>query len=386
MSKSSMQILLIYPQSISLHSLFSPQHESAEAEVERLCDIVERAADALRHARRVRHNAQKELNSAAKAAQGITSPLRTMEEPSPTPSRQLQYSDDYDDDESDEDGEEYDNKEYASVEATDDDEDEEYEASGQEDEATDEGDDENEDDDVLGGFDMGDEALEQIRYRLDSAKIIPNSPLGTKILDKLLIQLQNADVEVIEVELVNEYIDKLLFDTEEEVGRPNPPIQDSESPERPVLRIYRGGVILGWYKGQLDERGYVREGKGSMYYDAGHECHGTWKNDEMIGRGIYKWSDGHIYDGDWSNGKRHGLGRFNRPDNVILFGRYINGHHKGEGVRWSADRIEAQLVVDGMPKKKITLSKANEIAVNLGFVDTLPPPVIVEGEGTSEMV
>jgi len=176
-------------------------------------------------------------------------------------------------------------------------------------------------------------------------------------------------VEVIDVELVNEYI----FDTEEEVGRPNPPIQDSESPERPVLRIYRGGVILGWYKGQLDERGYVREGKGSMYYDAGHECHGTWKNDEMIGRGIYKWSDGHVYDGDWSNGK-------------ILFGRYINGHHKGEGVRWSADRIEAQLVVDGMPKKTITLSKANEIAVNLGFVDTLPPPVIVEGGGTSEMV
>lgn len=55
-------------------------------------------------------------------------------------------------------------------------------------------------------------------------------------------------------------------------------------------------------------------------------------------------------------------------------------------MRWSADRIEAQLVVDGMPKKTITLSKAKEIAVNLGFVDTLPPPVIVRVEGTSEMV
>ena len=93
-------------------------------------------------------------------------------------------------------------------------------------------------------------------------------------------------MEVIDVELVNEYI----FDTQEEVGRPNPPIQDFESPERPVLRIYRGGVILGWYKGQLDERGYVREGKGSMYYyDAGHECHGTWKNDKMIGRSCLRW-------------------------------------------------------------------------------------------------
>lgn len=247
-----------------------------------------------------------------------------MEEPLPTPSRQLQYSDDYEDDESVEDREDYDDKEYESVEATDD-EDEEYEVSGQEDEATDEGDDEEEDDGVMGGFDMDDEALEQVRYRLETAKIVPNSPLGTRILDKLLVQLQNADVEVIDVELVNEYIDKLLFDTEEEGGRPNPPLPDSESPELPVLRIYRGESILGWYAGQLDERGYVREGKGSMYYDAGHKCHGTWKNDEMIGRGIYKWSDGHIYDGDWSNGKRHGLGRFNRPDNVILFGRYING-------------------------------------------------------------
>jgi hypothetical protein len=368
-------ILILNPSLyLTIIYIFSPQHESAEAEVERLCDIVERAADALRHARRVRHNAQKELNSAAKAAQGITSPLRTMEEPP-------MHSDDYDNDESVEDREEYE-----SVEATDEEDDEDYEASGQEDEATDEGDEEEEDDDVMGGFDMGDEALEQVRYRLESAKIIPNSPLGTKILDKLLIQLQNADLEVIDVEVVNEFIDKLLFNTEEDVGRPSPLIHDPKNPELPILQIYRGGVILGWYQGQLDDRGYVREGKGSMYYDAGHECHGTWKNDEMIGRGIYKWSDGHIYDGDWSNGKRHGLGRFNRPDNVILFGRYVNGHHKGEGVRWSADRIEAQLVVDGMPKKTITLSKAKEIAVNLGFVDTLPPPVVIGGDGKDEMV
>ena len=110
----------------------------------------------------MRHNAQKKLNSAAKAAQGITSPLLTMEEPSPTPSRQLQYSDDYDDDESDEDREEYDNKEYESVEATDD---------------TDEGDEQEEEDDGMGGFDMGDEALGQVRYRLENAKIIPFTTL-----------------------------------------------------------------------------------------------------------------------------------------------------------------------------------------------------------------
>jgi len=112
-----------------------------------------------------------------------------------------------------------------------------------------------------------------------------------------------------------------------------------------------------------------------MYYDAGHECHGFWQNDEMIGRGIYQWSDGHVYDGEWLNGKRHGLGRFIRPDNVILYGRYVKGHHKGQGVRYSADRKEAQLVVDGVPKKTVSLAVAKDIVSDLlGFGDPLPPP------------
>ena len=85
--------------------------------------------------------------------------------------------------------------------------------------------------------------------------------------------------------------------------------------------------------------------------------------------------NGHVYDGEWVNGKRHGLGRFIRPDNVILFGRYVKGHHKGEGVRWSADRKEAQLVVDGVPKKGVSLAVAKDVASNLGFIDVLPPPV-----------
>lgn len=350
-------------------------NESAEAEVERLCDIVERAAEALRYARRLKRNTKKELNAAAKAARGNSSP-RAIEEPTSTMDSEEEVV---------EDGE-YDEKEYESIEATDE-EDADYEDTegfGDEDDETDEGDEEAED--ALGGFDMDDEALEQVRYRLVTAKIDPNSPLGTKLLDELLIQLQDANVEFIDVALVNEFIDRLLFDTEEEGavvegGELSPPPQDPEHPELPVIRINRGGKVLGWYIGQLDERGYAREGTGSMYYDAGHTCHGTWQDDEMVGRGMYKWSDGHVYDGDWSNGKRHGLGRFNRPDNVILYGRYVNGHHNGEGVRWSADRIEAQLVVDGVPKKSISLTMAKEIATNLGFADTLPPPVVVGATG-----
>ena len=62
------------------------------------------------------------------------------------------------------------------------------------------------------------------------------------------------------------------------------------------IKISRGGKVLGWYEGGLDDRGYAREGEGTMYYNAGHECSGCWKDDEMVGRGEYKWADGHVYD------------------------------------------------------------------------------------------
>ena len=58
-------------------------------------------------------------------------------------------------------------------------------------------------------------------------------------------------------------------------------------------------------------------------------------------------------------------------DNVILYGRYVKGHHKGQGVRYSADRKEAQLVVDGVPKKTVSLSVAKDIVSDLlGLVMT----------------
>jgi hypothetical protein len=367
------------------------QHESAEAEVERLCDIVERAAEALKQARHNKRAAQKELNAAAKVAQATTSSRRAVAvEHSPdvapngyaastngTGDSAGQETDESRSEYSDDDNE---NGGYEDEDESGEEDDDDYEEDEEDEEGEEGEEDEEDEEDEVGGFDMGNEALEQVRYRLETAKIDPNSPMGTKLLDELLIRLQDAEVEVIDAALVNEFIDKLLFDTEEgaeEAGSSasSPPPQNPKHPDHPVIRIYRGGKVLGWYQGELDERGYARQGTGSMYYDAGHVCHGTWENDEMVGRGTYKWSDGHVYDGDWSNGKRHGLGRFNRPDNVILYGQYANGHHKGEGVRWSADRKEAQLVVDGVPMKSVSLTKANEIATNLGFVDALPPPM-----------
>ena len=72
-------------------------------------------------------------------------------------------------------------------------------------------------------------------------------------------------------------------------------------------------------------------------------------------------------------GKRHGLGRFTRPDGVVLFGRYEEGRQVGEGVRWSADKKEAQIVEDGEPKGEIDLTDALKMKKELGFdEDELP--------------
>lgn len=422
-------------------------YERAEAEVDRLCDIIERAAEALKHAREEKRMAQIELDVASKALSnggGVTAhktrALAEEDELRNTPSsddvtsrmdnvgRDIIPNDstvksrkhnDYDEEHDEE--EEYD--EVYSDEESDEKSDYESGRSSPSDRGTDDhGEDDNGDDDLgddngeddyeeghngeddaisnreqsnPNDFDVGNEALDQIRYRLQIAKVDPISAEGTKLLDDLLIRFQRTD-EPINVNLVNRFIDELL-DVKTGNDPPNmteegdedaegsryvsfPKLKDGEPPlspsQYPRIRISRGGKVLGWYQGQLDDRGYAREGIGSMYYDAGHECHGTWKNDEMIGRGIYKWSDGHVYDGEWSNGKRHGLGRFIRPDGVILYGRYEKGHHCGEGVRWSADRKEAQLMVDGVPKKSVSLAIAEFLALKLGFEDVPPPPIL----------
>ena len=35
---------------------------------------------------------------------------------------------------------------------------------------------------------------------------------------------------------------------------------------------------------------------------------GTWKDNNMHGKGIYTWSDGRIYEGEYLNDKKHGFG------------------------------------------------------------------------------
>lgn len=378
--------------------------ERSEAEVDRLCSIIERAAAELTNAREHKRLAQIELDEATnttfnRGEDELRNGMDAMDNVGRdiVPNGSLRRSMD-----PDEDGLEY-NEVYSEEESSDaasnSEDSSEYESDSSR--SGDEGDEEAGQSKMdPNDFDMGNEALDQIRYRLQIAKIDPISAVGTKLLDELLVRFQQTE-ESITVDLVNRFIDELLYDKkgdppsdsgdDKKEGRDNvsddklndikeadahiPGTEDqTENPKR--IRINRGGKVLGWYEGELDSRGYAREGKGSMYYDAGHECHGTWENDEMIGRGTYIWADGHKYDGEWSNGKRHGLGRFIRPDGVVLYGRYEKGHHRGEGVRWSADRKEAQSMVDGVPKKSVSLAIAEFMALKLGFEDVPPPPVL----------
>lgn len=378
--------------------------ERSEAEVDRLCSIIERAAAELTNAREHKRLAQIELDEATnttfnRGADELRNGMDAMDSVGRdlVPNGSLRRSMD-----PDEDGLEY-NEVYSEEESSDaasnSEDSSEYESDSSR--SGDEGDEEAGQSKMdPNDFDMGNEALDQIRYRLQIAKIDPISAVGTKLLDELLVRFQKTE-ESITVDLVNRFIDELLYDkkgdppsdsgVDKKEGHDNvsddklndvkeadahiPGTEDqTENPKR--IRINRGGKVLGWYEGELDSRGYAREGKGSMYYDAGHECHGTWENDEMIGRGTYIWADGHKYDGEWSNGKRHGLGRFIRPDGVVLYGRYEKGHHRGEGVRWSADRKEAQSMVDGVPKKSVSLAIAEFMALKLGFEDVPPPPVL----------
>jgi len=305
-------------------------------------------------------------------------------------------SDEDDNESDDEEDESYDEEDDGDEDDGDDDLDEDFYDDDEEEDDEDEADDTN--------FDVSDAALEQIRYRLEVAKIDPSSLEGANLLDALLVKLQETNERHIDMDTINIFMDELMFGSEhrtsnggvnnapegeradDEEGRPHAspaqcappsafPFMNTEGAAQQIwIEIYRSNKKLGRYFGGVDDGGYVRQGCGTMYYDAGHECHGTWENDVMTGRGVYRWADGHAYEGEWSEGKRHGLGKFIRPDGVVLLARYEKGHQKN-GVRWSADRKEAQLVVDGMPKKTVTLEKANTIAEELGFDEDVPPPL-----------
>jgi hypothetical protein len=251
------------------------EYDKADNEVERLLDIIDKATIALEKVRQSKRKAKIQLHEAIASA----SRASAVEEV-----KDSSYS------------------EYSSEEES------QSCSSGSGSEQQDEEErNESEDDDQI---DIADEALEQIRYRLKVARIDPSSPQGATLLDALLIRLKNTD-DTISEELIDELMDDLLNDNEEgscEEVESKKEDEDDEScddesqydecpkQKQTRIKISRGGKVLGWYEGGLDDRGYAREGEGTMYYNAGHICSGYWQDDEMVGRGVYKWKDGHIYD------------------------------------------------------------------------------------------
>mmetsp|Transcript_2597 Transcript_2597/g.4417 ORF Transcript_2597/g.4417 Transcript_2597/m.4417 type:complete len:368 (+) Transcript_2597:116-1219(+) len=354
------------------------EYDNADNEVERLLDIIDQATIDLEKARQSRRAAKMQLDDAIASASRVSLSSSLAVKEAQDSSHSEYYS-----------SEEEELSQSCSSGGSD--EDEERNESIDESAASAE---------EANQFHIADQALEQIRYRLKVAKIDPSSPQGASLLDELLIRLKRND-DTISDGLIDEIMDDLIngnegsFDDEESdedlfivhgEGSDNEVESNNENDEsfeegdsscedlkRPRIQISRRGKVLGWYEGGLDDRGYSREGEGTMFYNAGHVCSGYWKDDEMEGRGVYRWADGHIYDGEWLKGKRHGLGRFVRPDGVVMFGRYKEGHHVGQGVRWSADRKEAQIVEDGVPKGKIDTTDAFKIKKDLGFDNDLLP-------------
>ena len=283
------------------------EYDKADKEVERLLDIIDQATIDLEKARQSKRTAKIQLDEAISSASGVPLISSVAVEEAKDSSYSEYYS-------SEEEESSQSCSSSSSGSASDDDEVEESNELDESSAASAEEDDQ---------FDIADEALEQIRYRLKVAKIDPSTPQGASLLDELLIRLKRND-DTISDDLIDEIMDDLINDNEgsydEEESHYDLFVindagsydgvesntEDDESCEeednydepakRSRIKISRGGKVLGWYEGGLDDRGYAREGEGTMYYNAGHECSGCWKDDEMVGRGVYKWADGHVYD------------------------------------------------------------------------------------------
>ncbi|KAL7548590.1 hypothetical protein ACHAWF_011870, partial [Thalassiosira exigua] len=114
----------------------------------------------------------------------------------------------------------------------------------------------------------------------------------------------------------------------------------------------------GYYEGEVDEKGR-RQGKGKMTYDSGTWYEGSFVDDKFHGNyGVYHWFDGEEYRGQWKDGERHGKGQLINKDRSVEYSCYERGEAKGEGVKISADRKAAKIIVDGTTKSEMLLEEA----------------------------
>ena len=170
--------------------------DEAEEEVDRLLDVINKANHELKNARQLKRNAKKQLDEAIASARNEL--LRLSNSTRDTCYSECSSGSEFDEDE----GEEV---EEASASSSSSGSEEVHEES---------------DEQIV--VDIADEALEQIRYRLEVAKIDPSSQNGSSIVDELLSRLKNTK-DTITDELIDKLMDDLLLnkgcnDEEEEIS------------------------------------------------------------------------------------------------------------------------------------------------------------------------
>ena len=165
--------------------------DEAEEEVDRLLDVIIKANHQLKTARQMKRNAKKQLDEAIASARKEL--LRLSSSTRDTSYSEYSSGSEYDEDE----GEEV---EEASASSSSSGSEEVHEES---------------DEQII--VDIADEALEQIRYRLEVAKIDPSSQNGSSIVDELLSRLKNTK-DTITDELVDDLLSEGSNDDEEEIS------------------------------------------------------------------------------------------------------------------------------------------------------------------------
>jgi hypothetical protein len=85
------------------------------------------------------------------------------------------------------------------------------------------------------------------------------------------------------------------------------------------------------YRGIINPKNNMREGKGIMEYNNGRVYEGNWVNDLRNGTGYEKYANGNFYSGEFSNGKAHGKGYYKWANGEFYNGNWNQGQKDGYG-------------------------------------------------------
>ena len=122
---------------------------------------------------------------------------------------------------------------------------------------------------------------------------------------------------------------------------------------------YEGEFVQGDYHG----RGRKTDADGDVY-------EGEFQKGLYHGHGKMTHAAGASYDGEYENDEQHGIGTYIYASGAVDVSCYKAGADVGQGVRWSADRVEAWELRAGEEVRSVLLDEAAKIAERIG----LPPP------------